>query len=213
MNTSASSIRRSSAFLAVWLRRSNAADSLLRLYVFQNSCSPPSSHSRKGSPLSGSILITSAPKSPSCSESMFPATSRERSSTLIPVSGPFASGVKRIGAGFAESVADSSDSELTSRASSELADLGLEQIPGTLADMLLPTRIKARQRRPERCLVGIVEDHALARQIAPQLDVQRVVVCPLQSNEFSRVGLDDALHIGRQTLPHLHARQHVVAGP
>src|SRR5262249_34814855 len=49
---------------------------------------PPSSQSRSGSPWGGSTFITSAPRSPSWSETMLPATRRDRSSTRTPSSGP-----------------------------------------------------------------------------------------------------------------------------
>ena len=52
-----------------------------------------SPHARSGSPWSaGSTLMTSAPKSASCSDNILPATRRERSSTLTPVNGPVAFG-------------------------------------------------------------------------------------------------------------------------
>ena len=66
---------------------------LLRQYVFQCVCTALSPQARSGSPFgSASILTTSAPKSASWSVSMFPATSRDMSSTRRPSSGPRSSG-------------------------------------------------------------------------------------------------------------------------
>ncbi len=67
---------------------------LLRAYTFQCTLTPASRQSRSVSPVPGdSTLTTSAPKSASCRLSMLPATSREKSSTRTPRSGPSASGV------------------------------------------------------------------------------------------------------------------------
>src|SRR5882757_10705634 len=55
---------------------------------------PLTRHERSVSPSGGSILITSAPKSASCSVRMLPATRRDRSTTRTPLKGPRADGVK-----------------------------------------------------------------------------------------------------------------------
>src|SRR5215468_9912782 len=62
---------------------------LFRAYTFQCTLTPASRQSRRVSPRPGvSTLTTSAPKSASCRLSMLPATSREKSSTRTPSSGP-----------------------------------------------------------------------------------------------------------------------------
>ena len=74
--------------------RSSVMLFLLRAYTFQCTLTPASRQSRSVSPVPGdSTLTTSAPKSASCRLSMLPATSREKSSTRTPRSGPSASGV------------------------------------------------------------------------------------------------------------------------
>ena len=66
---------------------------LLRAYTFQCTLTPASRQSRSVSPVPGdSTFTTSAPKSASCRLSMLPATSREKSSTRTPRSGPRRSG-------------------------------------------------------------------------------------------------------------------------
>src|SRR5262249_53336309 len=53
---------------------------------------PLTRQERSVSPSGGSTLMTSAPKSASCSVRMLPATRRDRSTTRIPLSGPRAVG-------------------------------------------------------------------------------------------------------------------------
>ena len=62
---------------------------LFRAYTFQCTLTPASRQSRSVSPRPGvSTFTTSAPKSASCRLSILPATSREKSSTRTPSSGP-----------------------------------------------------------------------------------------------------------------------------
>src|SRR5215207_1021071 len=75
-------------------RRSRATLFLLRLLTFHAVSMPLTRHERSVSPSGGSILITSAPKSASCSVRTLPATRRDRSITRTPFRGPRASGVK-----------------------------------------------------------------------------------------------------------------------
>ena len=76
---------------------------LFRAYTFQWTLTPASRQSRRVSPRPGaSTFTTSAPKSASWRLSMLPATSREKSSTRTPRSGPSASGSNRcVGMGIA----------------------------------------------------------------------------------------------------------------
>src|SRR5215468_9573342 len=68
---------------------------LFRAYTFQCTLTPASRQSRSVSPRPGdSTLTTSAPKSASWRLSMLPATSREKSRTRTPRSGPSRSGSK-----------------------------------------------------------------------------------------------------------------------
>ena len=79
------------------LRRSTDTLFLLRQYVFQCVWTALSPQARSGSPLgSASIFTTSAPKSASWRVSMFPATSRDMSSTRRPSSGPRSSGLNSL---------------------------------------------------------------------------------------------------------------------
>ena len=69
--------------------RSSVMLFLFRAYTFQCTLTPASRQSRSVSPRPGdSTFTTSAPKSASCRLSMLPATSREKSSTRTPRSGP-----------------------------------------------------------------------------------------------------------------------------
>ena len=73
--------------------RSSVMLFLFRAYTFQCTLMPASRQSRSVSPVPGdSTFTTSAPKSASCRLSMLPATSREKSSTRTPRSGPSRSG-------------------------------------------------------------------------------------------------------------------------
>src|SRR5262249_28256735 len=73
--------------------RSSVMLFLFRAYTFQCTLTPASRQSRSVSPRPGvSTFTTSAPKSASCRLSMLPATSREKSSTRTPSSGPARSG-------------------------------------------------------------------------------------------------------------------------
>src|SRR6266404_5928246 len=65
---------------------------------------PLTRHERNVSPSAGSILITSAPKSASCSVRILPATRRDRSTTRTPSRGPRAAGSKGRLAGFLANV-------------------------------------------------------------------------------------------------------------
>src|SRR4030095_1073276 len=68
---------------------------LFRAYTFQCTLTPASRQSRSVSPRPGvSPFTTSAPKSASCRLSILPATSREKSSTRTPSSGPGRPGSK-----------------------------------------------------------------------------------------------------------------------
>ena len=68
---------------------------LFRAYTFQCTLTPASRQSRSVSPRPGvSTFTTSAPKSASWRLSMLPATSREKSSTRTPSSGPGRPGSK-----------------------------------------------------------------------------------------------------------------------
>ena len=92
-STSASLASRRTSACPSGSRRLTDTLFLFRQYVFQWVSTELSPQARSGSPLgSGSILTTSAPKSPSWRVSMFPATSRDMSSTRRPSSGPRSSG-------------------------------------------------------------------------------------------------------------------------
>ena len=92
-STSASLASRRTSACPSGSRRLTDTLFLFRQYVFQCVSTELSPQARSGSPLgSGSILTTSAPKSPSWRVSMFPATSRDMSSTRRPSSGPRSSG-------------------------------------------------------------------------------------------------------------------------
>src|SRR5262245_53505974 len=100
-----------------------------------------------------------------------------------------------------------------SPSSAEAADLGFEQRPAARAQPFPPPGIDARQPRPERRLVHLVEDEAAPRQVLAQARIEGVLVDPLLAHRGDHVALDRAFDVVGKALPGRQMRHEVKARP
>src|SRR5215211_8621338 len=90
----------------------------------------------------------------------------------------------------------------TSDRLAELADLGLEQAPGRIAELLLPALVETgAELAPERARISGIEGDPVVRQRRLELPVELVRIGALPPHVLAHVAIDHGLHVCRQRLP------------